>query len=109
LQYGVEEMLEASPENVRVAYGVHPHFADQLDHGKLLFLKELLLRPNVCALGEIGLDYGPKNSCPRETQMRVFQLQLQLALSRQLPVCLHVRQAIEDGFTVLREVRGSAD
>ena len=51
-----------SGPRVWAAYGCHPHFAEDFDQPNLDELKKLLARPNVVALGEIGLDYSYKNN-----------------------------------------------
>ena len=44
------------------------------------------------ALGEIGLDYSQNNHVDHDIQKRTFLLQMNLALERDLAVCLHIRQ-----------------
>ena len=106
-QRGWELALEnhIGPVAAHALYGVHPHFADQLDAVQKFVLVKLLQRPNVVGLGEIGLDYSEKNSVNRMVQRRTFEVQLRMALERNMPVCLHIRDATEDGFQVLQDVR----
>ena len=44
------------------------------------------------ALGEIGLDYSQNNHVDHDIQKRTFLLQMNLALERDLAVCLHIRR-----------------
>jgi len=58
------------------------------------------------AWGEFGLDYSndwsliPQN---RINQQQVFERQLQLAIERNLPLVLHVRDATTDALKILRK------
>ena len=52
----------------------------------------LFCRERVVALGEIGLDYSQNNHVDHDIQKRTFLLQMNLALERDLAVCLHIRQ-----------------
>ncbi|PCG91748.1 TatD family [Penicillium occitanis (nom. inval.)] len=86
--------------------GVHPcqakHF-DQHPEGpsKLLQdLRELALTTkqsgHTVAFGEIGLDYDRLFLSPKESQLKWFEAQLDLAIEVQLPLFLHSRAASED-------------
>lgn len=99
----------AAGQGVFRAYGVHPHHADHFTVANAARL-DRLLKPAapgeapVVALGEIGLDYSRKNGVSPEVQQRTFAAQLRMALERDLPVVLHLRNAVKDGFRVLAEV-----
>lgn len=56
----------------------------------------------IVAIGEIGLDYhyGAETA---ELQKEAFKLQLELARDWDLPVNIHLREATEDFFAVLKE------
>lgn len=95
----------AGETGVFAIFGCHPHFADTLDVAHKLLLDDLLRADNVVGLGEIGLDYSSKNTVSPEIQKRSFRLQLEMAMIRNLPVCLHIREATDDGFEVLEKVR----
>ncbi|MDA8336791.1 MAG: TatD family hydrolase [Peptococcaceae bacterium] len=80
--------------------GIHPHGAAVVPEDYLERLRELLARPGVVALGEIGLDYY-RNLSPRADQQRVFREQLALARELNLPVVIHNRDAHADVFDIL--------
>ena len=76
--------------------GVHPHEAKDGIDG----LAELLVEPEVVAVGECGLDYHYDHS-PRDVQRAVFAAQIRLANERRLPLVIHTREAWDDTFAAL--------
>jgi len=58
----------------------------------------------VVALGELGLDYHRLEFSDKETQMRIFELQLRVATRfPQLPLLLHLRNAFDDFLRIIKE------
>jgi TatD DNase family protein len=89
--------------DIYAAVGVHPHDAKLFDgraEQRLLDLAKQSRR--VIAWGEIGLDYHYDHS-PRDVQREVFERQLRLARSLNLPVIIHSREADDDTIAILRE------
>ena len=87
--------------------GVHPHDADGFTDGDYTRLKEWLLdreKNRIVALGEIGLDFFYDLS-QRDTQILVFQRQLELAFEADLPIVLHTRDATKDTLTILDDFK----
>jgi len=80
--------------------GIHPHQARQAQAADLDLLRTLAGSARVVAVGEIGLDFHYDHS-PREQQLRVFELQLELADELSLPVVIHSRDADLDTFAIL--------
>jgi len=102
-------LSSASDARVGIAIGCHPHFADQMTEQKWQQLESLLSKedyPNlsIVAVGECGLDNSRKNSVPRIIQFEVFKRQLMLALKHNLPLVLHIRDAMQDGLEILESV-----
>lgn len=56
------------------------------------------------AIGEIGLDYH-YNYSPRDMQIQILRQQIELALSKDLPMIFHVREAFDDFWAVLDEFK----
>jgi TatD DNase family protein len=72
----------------------------------LELLPEMLARGSCVALGELGLDYGPRrNPLSREVQLRVFKQQLEIAGMARKPLVLHVVHAHEQALAVLKQVK----
>jgi TatD DNase family protein len=77
--------------------GVHPHDVAAYDRPTII---ELLNEPKVVAIGEIGLDYFKSQTAP-ELQKKVFADQVEIALSKKLPVIVHNRDADTDVLEIL--------
>lgn len=54
------------------------------------------------AFGEIGLDYDRLFLAPKETQLKYFEAQLDLATELQMPLFLHSRACSEDFERLLK-------
>lgn len=87
---------------VFASVGYHPH--DSKDFTEDIFnkIKDLSSHPKVVAIGEIGLDYFHDHS-PRDIQREVFIKQLDLADEIKKPVVLHIREALDDAYDILRK------
>ena len=95
--------LAAAYDYIYAAVGSHPDVADEVNEDVLEEYRTLCkLNPKVRAIGEIGLDYYYED-IPRETQLKAFRMQMELARELGLPVIVHERDAHEDGMKVVRE------
>ena len=87
------------------ALGIHPLYVDRAHDQDLSELQAQLQThiqdPALVAVGEIGLD-GFAGHPDMQRQLQFFRQQLALAQRHDLPVILHVRQAVD---AVLRELR----
>lgn len=84
--------------------GFHPEFAQDITNDDLNNLKELLRFNKVVGVGEIGLDYhyGKEN---RDKQIWLFEEQLKIAESLDLPVVIHSRDATLDTINILKKYK----
>lgn len=94
--------LTARIPRLRIAFGCHPHNAKFYDDALEALLVRRLRDPRTCALGEVGLDYHYDLS-PREVQREVFRRQIRIAHEAGLPLILHMREAHDEGFAILKE------
>lgn len=103
----IDKVLKFSKENEKIfcAIGVHPHEAKDFEDFVLDRIKELLNFKRAVAIGEIGLDYHYDFS-PRAVQKEVFEKQLSLAKSVDVPVVIHMREATKDTIDILRNYSG---
>ena len=77
---------------VVAAVGVHPHDVRNCTEEGLGSLVELSRKPQVCAWGEIGLDFNRMYS-PRKDQEHWFIRQLETAADLDLPLIFHERDS----------------
>jgi TatD DNase family protein len=87
---------------IQCAVGYHPHNAKDADEDGLRKLRQWASRPEVVAIGEIGLDYYYDNS-PRDLQREVFRKQIRLAKEVELPIIIHCRDAVQELYDILVE------
>ena len=127
--------LAAKYPGVYATVGVHPTHAAEVSENFIDELRELADQPKVVAIGEIGLDYfhlpsrGEKedviqtayralsagsielllrDQSEKASQAVVFQEQLELAQSLDLPVVIHQRDSLDDIVAIIREFPVSA-
>lgn len=99
------EQIAPFPE-IYAAAGVHPHEADQFD-GQIELYRELCVNgARVQAVGEIGLDYYYDHS-DRKVQQKVFSQFLELALDLKMPAIVHIRDAYDDAYSLLKDYAAS--
>jgi len=91
----VWDLVQSDPD-LHAAFGLHPVYLDQHRPEDLRDLAEWLTRlaghRQLCAVGEIGLDYFIE-TLDRERQQALFDAQLQLAADFNLPALIHVRRS----------------
>ena len=92
------------------AVGLHPEELEGASLSDLDAVRALAVRPNVVAIGEIGLDYyWVEDEEGRKKQRDFFRAQLALARELDLPVIVHDREAHGDSLDIVKEfprVRG---
>lgn len=88
---------------VFAAVGVHPENLDGLSEDYTEQIKKIATEhKRVVAIGEIGLDYHFRSD-NKEKQIEVFENQVKLANSLDLPVIVHDREAHKDTFDILKK------
>lgn len=99
------EVADALPDFAFPCIGLHPTSVAENWQEELDFVKEHLGDRRWYAVGEIGLDaYWSKDFI--KEQMRVLEEQVSMAAAAGLPVIIHLREATEDFFRVLEDLRG---
>ncbi|XP_053568436.1 putative deoxyribonuclease tatdn3-A [Bombina bombina] len=107
------QLSERYPNFIFPCFGVHPiqSSADGLYSVTMKDLESAVpmfdkYSNKLVAIGEIGLDFTPwlaSTSEKREQQMKVFQMQLDIAKNFDLPVNVHSRSAGRQTITFLKE------
>ena len=98
--------LAEREDGIFAVLGIHPHEAAGADAGRLRELAALFSSDRAVALGETGLDYF-RDYAPRDTQLRLFERQLELASELDKPVVVHTRAADEDTVAALAGFDGT--
>ena len=100
--------LVQADEGLFAAFGLHPVYLENHRPADLTELGDWLTRlrghRQLCAVGEIGLDYFLE-ALDRERQQRLFEDQLRLAMDFQLPALLHVRRSHAAVIATLKRLR----
>ena len=94
-------------EDIYFAVGVHPVDIDKYEDSLLL---DYITHPKCVAVGEIGLDYyWVKELKQRQKQQDFFKKQIEIALKHNKPIIIHVRDATEDTYKIVKkfsEIKG---
>lgn len=94
------ELMEQYPF-IYGSIGVHPDEVGDLSEEKMSWLLSLCQKEKTKAVGEIGLDYY-WNKENKETQVKWFVRQMDLAKETQLPIVVHSRDAAKDTLDVMK-------
>ncbi|WP_407372039.1 TatD family hydrolase [Carnobacterium sp.] len=100
----IEKSLALSKEYKEIysIIGWHPTesylYTEQIEEK----LYHQLKLPKVVAMGEMGLDYHWDTS-PKDVQKDVFHRQMQIARELNMPISIHMRDSIEDTYTMLKK------
>lgn len=100
--------LVQTDDGLFAAFGLHPVYLDDHRPADLSELGDWLTRlrghRQLCAVGEIGLDYFLED-LDRKRQQHLFEAQLRLAVDFQLPALLHVRRSHAAVIATLKRLR----
>lgn len=85
--------------------GVHPFNCSTVSNLRSFSdqLRKHILDPYCSAVGECGLDYT-EGFPPRDVQMPIFLVQVELAVELRKPLYVHVRNAHEDFISIIRKI-----
>jgi len=99
------QILSEQHENVFFSAGIHPHDSKNVSKKYLQHLRNFIQYDKMVAVGEMGLDYF-RNFSPKDSQVKVFREQLELAQQVNKPVIFHNRDADKDVIKILSEFPG---
>ncbi len=99
-KFALELSQRVTAPRIFPAAGLHPHESKRIDEDRET-LEALWQDDRVVCVGEIGLDYYYDLS-PKDVQRKVFENELEWAAKVKKPVSIHLRDAFDDGFAILR-------
>jgi TatD DNase family protein len=100
----IDDMLKleaAQPEKFFLMMGLHPCSVKSNYKEELSIAEEWLDKRNFVAIGEIGLDFYWDTSFTDE-QYDAFEIQMQWALDKHLPIVIHTRNATEETIKTVK-------
>jgi len=90
------------------ALGIHPHNSKEYNERASAEITRYAAGEKFVAYGEIGLDFY-RNYAPRETQVRAFRAQIELAIELELPIIVHSRDAKDETLAILKEMNAGVN
>ena len=85
--------------------GLHPSEASLNYLNDFLEFKSFVEKNKVYAIGECGLDYH-WDITYKEEQKKLFRLQCEYAIEKDLPIIVHSRDAAKDTFDIIASYKG---
>ncbi len=92
------------PANVFLMMGLHPTSVKENYKEELVLVKEWLDKRKFYAVGEIGIDLYWDKTLLKE-QQDAFKAQIAWAKEKNLPIVIHCREAFDEIFEVLEDVK----
>jgi TatD DNase family protein len=86
---------EKHPTICTAMMGLHPCYVKENYKQELQVVEKWLSKKNFVAIGEIGLDFYWDTSFSSQ-QHEVFEIQMQWALEKNLPIVIHTRSATKE-------------
>lgn len=87
--------------------GIHPlDIEDDICDADFEEIEKMAAHPKCKAIGEIGLDYHYDDAADAEKQKEVFIRQLDMAVELDMPVIIHIREAMQDSLEILKQYQG---
>lgn len=102
-----QELVDAYPM-VYGALGIHPHNSKEYNERVSSAVRRYASGEKFVAYGEIGLDFY-RNYAPRETQVKAFRAQIELARELSLPIIVHSRDAKDETLSILNEMNAGVN
>jgi len=92
------------PDHIFLMAGLHPTHVKENFKEELEEVQKMLQKRKFYAVGEIGIDlYWDKSFI--QQQQDAFKLQIEWAKEKSLPIVIHCRDAFDEIFEILEEVK----
>ena len=98
------DLEQSFPENIFLMMGLHPTHVKENFEEELAFVKHWLDKRKFYAVGEIGIDLYWDKTLLKQQQI-AFKTQISWAKEKNLPIVIHCRDAFDEIFEVLEEVK----
>ena len=82
-------------------FGIHPHETKNYFVGKDEIIKKVKMNSKIIGVGETGLDFYYNNS-DKDTQLQSFQNHIEAAVSLNIPLIIHSRDAENETYDILK-------
>jgi TatD DNase family protein len=102
LEQNKDILPELEELGIKIACGWYPEYTPSNEI--IEKLEEVIKKYNIFAIGEIGLEYYRMHK-PKNEQIELFEMQMELARKLKKPVIIHSRDAFEDTINVLRKYK----
>jgi len=87
--------------------GIHPlDIEDDTCDTDFKEIEKMAAHPKCKAIGEIGLDYHYDDAAEPQKQKEAFIRQLDMAVKLDMPVIIHIREAMQDSLEILKMYKG---
>jgi len=94
--------LAETYENIYATVGIHPSVVDEENVSSI---KQYFNHPKVVAIGECGIDlHWRKDNL--EQQLKIFDEQIQLAMTYDLPLVIHTRDSFAEAYQAVLPYKG---
>lgn len=95
------DIVALHPEALKPMMGIHPCYIKENYKEELAIAEKWLHEYDFAAVGEIGLDYYWDKTFVAE-QKEAFNIQMQWAKAKDLPIIIHTRDSIDDGIAMVK-------
>lgn len=97
-------LADRRPDLFRCMMGLHPTNVNENYRNELDIVASWLEKRDYCAIGEIGIDLYWDQTFKSE-QITAFEAQIEMALSHNLPIDIHCRNAFPETIDTLRKFK----
>ena len=95
-------------DNVYGVIGIHPEEVDNVTSDSFKIIESNINNPKILGIGEIGLDYYYVKD-NKDKQIELFKKQIEIAEAYNKPIVVHSRDAAQDTYNILKDVKVKCD
>lgn len=95
-------------DNVYGVIGIHPEEVDNITRDSFKIIEDNINNPKIVGIGEIGLDYYYVKD-NKDKQIDLFKKQIELAEKYNKPIVVHSRDAANDTYNILKNIKVKCD